>query len=128
MCKAVGRPAAVWPAEPGLFLLRVGARGRTLSTSGIGLQDGELMISRQVFLVCLICAVFLLIVGLSGLFWPEKIQTYALEHSTSHLHQKVNPFSAWMKTRQYIWALRVIGMMSLGSAVLLLVILAKLSE
>ena len=86
------------------------------------------MISRQAFLVSLICVVFFLILGLSGLFWPEKIQTYALEHSTSRLHQKVNPFLAWMKTRQYIWALRVIGVVSLGAAVLLLVILARHSE
>lgn len=85
------------------------------------------MISRQAFVVSLICVVFLLFVGLSGLFWPERVQTYALEHSTSRLHQKVNPLLGWMKTRQYIWSLRVIGVISMAAAVLLLVILVRRS-
>ena len=85
------------------------------------------MISRQAFVVSLICALFFLIVGLFGLFWPERIQTYALEHSASRLHQKLNPFLAWMKTRQYIWSLRVIGLMSMAAAVLLFVILVRRS-
>lgn len=83
------------------------------------------MISKQAFVVTLLGVVFFLAVGLSGLFWPQKIQTYALEHSTGPLHQKVNPFLAWMKTRQYVWSLRVIGVISLGAAVLLVVILIR---
>jgi hypothetical protein len=94
-------------------------------TPGSGLVDGEIMMSRQAFIVSVICLVFLLVLGLPGLFWPERIQTYALEHLTGPLHQKVNPFLTWMKTRQYIWSLRVIGTISLGAALLLLVILIK---
>jgi len=86
------------------------------------------MISKQAFIVSVLGVVFLLFVGFSGLFWPERIQTYALEHSTSRLHQKVNPFLTWMKTRQYIWSLRVIGLMSIGAAALLLVILIRHSQ
>lgn len=83
------------------------------------------MIGKQAFVVSLVGVLFFLFIGLSGLFWPERIQTYALKHSTSHLHQKVNPFLGWMKTRQYIWSLRVIGMISMGAAVLLLLILIR---
>ena len=83
------------------------------------------MMSRQAFVVSVICLAFLLVVGVSCLFWPERIQTYALEHLASPLHQKVNPFLTWMKTRQYIWSLRVIGTLSLGAALLLLMILVK---
>ena len=101
------------------------ALGRTPLTLGIGLADGELMISKEAFIVSVLSVVFLLIVGFSGLFWPERIQTYALEHSTSRLHQKVNPFLGWMKTRQYIWSLRIIGVISIGTAILLLVILVR---
>lgn len=83
--------------------------------------------SRQAFIVGLFGFVFCLLVGLSGLFWPDKIQTYALEHSRGRLHQKVNPFLPWMRTRQYIWSLRVIGLLSMAAAVLLLMILVRRS-
>jgi hypothetical protein len=83
------------------------------------------MMSKQALMVTLLCVLFLLLLGLGGVFWPKRIQTYALKHSTGPLHQKVNPFLGWMKTRQYIWSLRVIGVISLGTAVLLLVILVR---
>jgi len=110
-----------------LFLLRVGVLGHTPSTSGNGLAGGETMMSRQIFVVTLFGLAFFLLVGLSGLFWPEKIQAYALEQSAGPLHQNLNPFLAWMKTRQYIWSLRVIGLLSMAAAVLLLLILVKRS-
>jgi hypothetical protein len=83
------------------------------------------MMSKQAFMVGLLGFVFLPLVGVSGLFFPEKIQTYAMQHSSGILHQKINPFLAWMRTRQYIWSLRVIGIVSLGAAGLLLVILIQ---
>jgi hypothetical protein len=85
------------------------------------------MISRQAFIATLLGVAFFLFVGVSSLFWPERIQSYALERSTSRLHQRVNPFIGWMKTRQYVWSLRVIGGMSVGAALLLLVILVRRS-
>ena len=109
------------------FVSPQGVLGHTPSTSGNGLVGGETMMSRQTFVVILLGLAFFLLVGLSGLFWPEKIQAYALEHSAGPLHQKLNPFLAWMRTRQYIWSLRVIGIVSLGAAGLLLVILIRRS-
>ena len=82
------------------------------------------MVSRQAFAVASICAVFCLFVGLSALFWPDRIQAYALKHSTSPV-QRFNLFLPWMKSRQYIWSLRVIGLMSTAAAVLLFVILIQ---
>lgn len=82
------------------------------------------MVNRQAFVVASICAVFLLFVGLSALFCPDRIQAYALKHSTGPV-QRFNPFLPWMKTRQYIWSLRVIGLMSVVAAVLLFVILVQ---
>lgn len=83
------------------------------------------MIGRQQFIVALVGAVFCFVVGLSSLFWPERIQTYALEHSTSRFHQRINPFLAWMRSRQYIWTLRVIGVVSMAAGALLLMILIR---
>jgi hypothetical protein len=79
-------------------------------------------------MVSLLGIVPFLFVGFSALFWPERIQAYALKHSNSRLHQKVNPFLTWMKTRQYVWSLRIIGVMSIGAGVLLLVILIRNSD
>jgi hypothetical protein len=127
VCKAHGRPAAVLLAVQDLFLPRLEEPGHTPSTSGNGLADGELMISKQAFVASSVGILFFFVVGFSGLFWPDRIQTYALEHSTNRLHQKVNPFLDWMKTRQYIWSLRVVGAISMGAGVLLLVILIRRS-
>lgn len=82
------------------------------------------MVSRQAFVVTSICAVFLLFVGLSALFWPDRIQAYALKHSTGPV-QRFNPFLPWMKSRQYIWSLRVMGLISMATAVLLFMILVQ---
>ena len=128
MSKGPGRLEAVLLVVQGLFLLKVAALGHTLLTLGIGLMDGELMLNKQAFIVSVLSLLFLLFVGFSALFWPERIQSYALEHSTSTLHQKVNPFLTWMRTRQYIWSLRLVGAMSVGAAVLLLLILIRHSK
>jgi hypothetical protein len=122
--RALGHPVVVLPMVGGLSLLRSAARGHIPGTSGSGLEDGELMVSRQAFVVASVCAVFFLFLGVSGLFWPHRIQNYALKHSTGPL-QRVNPFLPWMRTRQYIWSLRVIGLMSMSAAMLLFVILVQ---
>jgi hypothetical protein len=82
------------------------------------------MISRQVFIAACVGVVFFLLVGVTGLFRPEKIKPYALKRSGGPL-QKLNPFVPWMKTRQYIWSLRLTGLISMAAAALLIWILIQ---
>ncbi len=49
-----------------------------------------------------------LIVGFLCLFWPERVQEYALKWSVQG-RGRLNPFLNWMKTRSYIIMLRIIG-------------------
>jgi hypothetical protein len=76
--------------------------------------------TREAFVAGLFCAAFFLLVGVTALLWPEKIQLYALKHSA-----KFSPYLGWMKTRQYIWSLRLIGLISTASAALLIWILIQ---
>jgi hypothetical protein len=85
---------------------------------------GELMHDRQQFAASLVIAVFLLVVGFSGLFWPDRLRAYALKNSASRVAQ-FNPFLNWMKTSQYIWSLRIVGVLSISMSVLILLVLFR---
>ena len=87
-------------------------------------MDGEPM-NKQQILIALGLAVLCFGGGLAGLLWPERVQRFALTHSTGRLQQKFNPWLGWMKTRQYVWSLRLSGAIGVGMGVVLLVLLVK---
>jgi hypothetical protein len=75
-------------------------------------------------LIPLIMVIIFLIIGTMCLFWPEKIQDYALKWAGQGLG-KFNPFLDWMKTRSYIWALRIIGVLAIGASLIALFVVIK---
>ena len=75
-------------------------------------------------LIPVFTGVVFLVIGVFCLFWPEKIQEYALKWSVQGLG-KFNPFLSWMKTRSYILALRIIGIMAIAGFLLVIFALFK---
>lgn len=65
--------------------------------------------ARTFLLTVLVEAVFL-IVGVACLFWPQRIQDFALSHEGLLLY---NPFKSWMRTRYYLWSLRAAGLLAI---------------
>ncbi len=51
----------------------------------------------------------LLSVGSLCLFWPRRVQEFALAHLVWY-----NPFARFMKSQAYVWMLRLMGVMMLG--------------
>jgi hypothetical protein len=74
------------------------------------------MANARVVLPALVICVFLLVIGLLCLFWPESVRSHALGASTSW-----NPFLGWMRTSQYLWSLRIIGALALAGFLLIAV-------
>ena len=72
----------------------------------------------------LLTGIIFLIIGVICLFWPEKVQEYALKWSAQGLG-RFNPFLGWMKTGSYIFALRVIGVMAIGTFILAIFVVFK---
>ncbi len=60
-------------------------------------------------------------VGLISLFWPAKMQQYALKHCTKYYFWQ-NPFLGWMKTRSYLVYLRVMGAVFLAAGLFVLLV------
>ena len=61
-------------------------------------------------IVAVIAVVFLSAVSLACLVWPERIQELAVSR---HGLVFYNPFKSWVRTRWYLWQLRVIGLVAL---------------
>ena len=78
-------------------------------------------------LIPILTGIIFLIIGAVCLFWPEKIQEFALKWSAQGLG-KYNPFLSWMKTRSYILALRIIGVMSIVVFLLAFVVFIKVQK
>lgn len=66
-----------------------------------------------------------LCIGIVCMFWPEKIQSYALTHQGPEFVEKLNPFATWMRTRSYVATLRIVGAMSTGVALFILWIFTR---
>ena len=75
-------------------------------------------------LIPLVMGLIFLIVGVVCLVWPEKVQEFAIRWSGQGLG-KYNPFLGWMKTRGYIWMLRIIGIIAIGVFILALFVVVK---
>jgi hypothetical protein len=75
-------------------------------------------------LIPILTGVIFLIIGVVCLVWPERIQEFALKWSAQGLG-KYNPFLSWMKTRSYLLALRIIGVMAIVVFLLTLVLVIK---
>ena len=74
------------------------------------------MTPRVLFLaVCF--EVFYLAVGVSCLIWPQKIQDFALRYEGSKFFYYYSPFKWWVRTRYYIWQLRIIGLLALATGI-----------
>lgn len=75
--------------------------------------------------LALLC-LFFLAVGIAALWWPEKIQEYALSFYTNAKGlAKWNPFLKWMQTSSYIVSLRIIGVLAILVALVALYVLVK---
>jgi hypothetical protein len=67
-----------------------------------------------------------LAIGIVCLLWPERIQQLSLDYYASHkAFAKLNPFLEWMKKRDFIIALRLIGLMAIGVFLLGVFVVAK---
>ena len=70
-------------------------------------------------------ALFFLAIGVAGLGFPYRIQAAALRKRAKFWGFE-NPFLGWMETQGYIWMLRGIGVVAVGAAVFIeLVILSN---
>jgi len=75
-------------------------------------------------LIPLIMGLIFLAVGSVCLFWPQKVQEYALRWSGQGLG-RYSLFLGWIKTPSYVWTLRVIGIIAISLFVLSLFITIK---
>ena len=64
------------------------------------------------YLIPILTGVIFLIIGVACLVWPKKIQEYGPKQSDRGLG-KYNPFLSWMKTRNYLITLRIIGVLGI---------------
>ncbi len=51
------------------------------------------------------------------LLWPNEIQKYVLKYYAEPM-SKFNPLLPWMKTCNYVWTLRVVGIIALVGSIL----------
>ena len=86
------------------------------------------MMTRWQYAATVLCALAFLIIGITCLFWTERVAEYGLKVANSGPGSRFNPFLGWMRTRQYIWSLRSVGIVSLLALAILLVALAKASR
>ena len=71
-------------------------------------------------------ALISLIVGISCLFFPERIQRSALDRYNSYKGlAKFNPFIDWMKTDGYIISLRLGGIIAMVIFIVAVIVLLK---
>ncbi len=71
--------------------------------------------------VALLAASSFLVPGIVCLFWPEKIQAFAVKYYEHHRYfGRVNPFLDWMKTGTYVVHLRIGGVLCICAAGLIL--------
>jgi len=75
-------------------------------------------------LLLILTGIIFLIIGAICLFRPDNIQEYALKWSVQGLG-KFNPLLGWMKTRNYILTLRIIGVTVIAMFLLVLFVLFK---
>jgi hypothetical protein len=68
-----------------------------------------------------VAAVFLLGIAASCLVWPRAVQNYAIKTSS----KRFNPFLSWMRTPEYVWSLRIIGVIALFMLVVLSIALLR---
>lgn len=60
-------------------------------------------------------ALFFLALGVASLGFPYRIQAAAIRKRTKFWGFE-NPFLGWMETQGYIWMLRSIGVVAVGAA------------
>ena len=61
-----------------------------------------------------------IVLGVICLLWPERIQDFALRWAGQGLG-KLNPFSDWMKTRNYILSIRFVGILAILGFIVMLI-------
>ena len=88
---------------------------------------GNVMSYSREFVVSLVIGVCLMAVGLACLFKPHTLQTYVLKNSTNRL-TRINPFLNWMRTAQYVWSLRIIGLIAIAGSVLIIMAILSIGK
>jgi hypothetical protein len=63
--------------------------------------------------IVLLLGCFFLATGLFCLFWPEKIRLCAIRYSEMKILGVVNPYLDWIKSSNFLFSLRVIGILSI---------------
>jgi sterol desaturase/sphingolipid hydroxylase (fatty acid hydroxylase superfamily) len=87
------------------------------------------MIGSREFVGSLLIVLLLLVIGLGSLLWPNGIRAYTLRNLEKHaIAARVNPFRTWMESEQYIWSLRIVGLLSAGMAILIVIVLIRHSR
>ena len=76
-------------------------------------------------LIPLSMGIIFLIIGTICLLWPEKVQNYGLKYADKGIG-KINPFLGWMKTRYYIFALRILGLVQISVSIIAFIAVFKL--
>ena len=56
---------------------------------------------------------FLVLVAIACLIWPQRIQEFGASHHGLFFYY---PFKSLMRTRWYLWTLRATGVLALGAA------------
>jgi len=79
------------------------------------------------FWIAVVSTAVYVLTGVVCLVWPEKIQSFGLSHPRLYLH-KYNPFLWFMRSRYYIWTLRLIGAAALGAGIELGVTMMRLAR
>ena len=80
--------------------------------NGIALGASEEIAMKD--LASILMVVAFLVFGTICLFYPERIQQYALRYYAVHrTFAEFNPFLHWMKTRSYVLSLRFLGLLGI---------------
>ena len=77
---------------------------------------------RNTFLAAIFTEIFLVVVGVVCLIWPQKVQGFALSYHGFFFY---NPFKAWTATRYYLWSLRVGGLIALMCSAMIAISILK---
>ena len=78
------------------------------------------------FLEPLLAGLIFVIIGIAFLIFPKKIQNYAISTQQKYYKKKyLLSFDSWTRSRYYIISLRIMGLFSTLTALLLLYSLFK---
>lgn len=74
-------------------------------------------------LLTVIAAIIFGTAAIVCLVWPNAIRNYAIKNTSRNLGNRGYPLAKWMEGRQYLWSIRLVGIIALCALVLVVLVL-----